>query len=94
MRNIKSLLSLKCKLVLDADFSNLKDVIKKAKGNYFFLQFVYRQNFGIFIFTPHKKSYKSIAIKLTATKSVIMFLSESRFKTSRFITEDSNMNYY
>lgn len=57
------------------------------------LQFVYRQNFGIFIFTHHKKSYKSLVIKLTATKSVIMFSSESRFKTSRFMAENGKVNY-
>lgn len=40
-----------------------------------------------------KKSYKSLVIKLTATKSVIMFSSESRFKTSRFMAENGKVNY-
>lgn len=41
-----------------------------------------------------KKSYKSIVIKLTATKSVIMYSSERHLKTLGFMAEDSNMNYY
>lgn len=75
-------------------FSNLRDYIKKAKGNDFFYS-LFIDRILESLYSHHiKKSYKSIVIKLTATKSVIMFSSESHFKTRRFMAEDSNVNYY
>lgn len=74
---------------------NFEDDIKKKQKEMIFFYSLFIDRILESLYSHHiKKSHKSIVIKLTATKSVIMFSSESHFATSRFMAEDSNMNYY